>query len=70
MLYYKVPAKFDQKQCYKANSSKRIPNGYYLVANELLTAKECERMNAPIDLLEPVTIKKTLTYFCFGARFA
>lgn len=69
MNYYHVPAKLQDKPCYKPNKAHRIPNGYYLIANELLTAAECKAINAPIDLLEPVTIKKTDTYKMFGARF-
>lgn len=75
MKYLQVPASLNQKQLYypkKANSrgySKKIPNGYYLIARELLTASECKRINAPAELLTPVEIKKTQTYWCFGARF-
>ena len=70
MLYYKVPAKLQDKPCYKPGENRKIPNGYYLIANELLTAAECKRINAPIKLLEPVTMKKTNCYCMFGARFA
>lgn len=75
MKYLQVPASLDQKQLYypkKTGShgySKKIPNGYYLIARELLTASECKRINAPAELLTPVEIKKTKTYWCFGARF-
>ena len=69
MQYYKVPADLQDKPCYKSNKANRIPNGYYLIANELLTPSECKRINAPIDLLESVTIKKTACFTMFGARF-
>lgn len=69
MLYYKVPANLQDKPCYKPNKAQRIPNGYYLIANELLTLAECKRINAPVDLLKPVIIKKTGCYTMFGARF-
>lgn len=69
MKYYKVPASMDQKKCYKPNTTHRIPNGYFLIANELLTLSECKRINAPINKLFPIEIKKTQTYFFFGARF-
>lgn len=68
-MYYKVPAYLQDKPCYKPNTIRRIPNGYYLIANELLTPAECKRINAPIDLLTPVTVKKTECYTMFGARF-
>lgn len=75
MKYLQVPASLDQKQLYYSKRtsnhgySKKIPNGYYLIAHELLTASECKRINAPAELLTPVEIKKTKTYWCFGARF-
>lgn len=75
MKYLQVPASLDQIQLYhpKRTSnhgySKKIPNGYYLIAHELLTDSECKRINAPAELLTPVEIKKTKTYWCFGARF-
>ena len=75
MKYLQVPASLDQKQLYypKRTSnhgySKKIPNGYFLIAHELLTVSECKRINAPAELLTPVEIKKTKTYWCFGARF-
>ena len=69
MMYYKVPANLQDKLCYKPNTIPKIPNGYYLIANELLTATECKRINAPIELLEPVTVRKTNCYCAFGARF-
>ena len=70
MQYYRVPRKLDGKQLFKTGSGPRIPNGYSLIQNELLTEAEARRINAPIDLLEAVTIKKTETYRMFGARFA
>lgn len=75
MKYLQVPAKFDQKQLYypkkenKHGYTRKTPNGYYLIAHELLTPAECKRINAPVELLTPVEIKKTNTFICFGARF-
>ena len=40
------------------------------LANELLTLSECRHINAPIEKLEKVTMKKTDAYHMFGARFA
>lgn len=69
MKYYRVPEKLDQKTLYNIKNGHRIPNGYFLIANELLTEAKCRKINAPIEQLEPVEIKKTKTYWCFGARF-
>ena len=69
MKYYRVPAALDGRQCYKPGTGSRIPNGYTLIRNELLTAGDVKRNNAPINALEPVEIKKTRVYRLFGARF-
>lgn len=69
MIYYSVPANLQDKPCYKRNSARKIPNGYYLIAHELLTERECYLINAPIDLLIKTEIKKSDCYKCFGARF-
>lgn len=69
MTYYRVPVSLSDKPCYKPGNGPRIPNGWYLIGNELLTAAEAKRRNAPLHLLQPVTIKKTRTHFFFGARF-
>lgn len=75
MTYYQVKPEFDGKQLYKKHGDRgyrsgyRIPNGYNLVAHELLTKKEVEKMNVPENCVDPVTVKKTEVYFCFGARF-
>lgn len=68
MKYYRVPAHMDGKPLYSLVKP-RTPNGWYLIAGELLTPAECKRMNAPVEKLEPVTIKKTEIYSLFGARF-
>lgn len=69
MKYYKVPKALDQKPLYTCKNNIRQRNGWFLIANELLTEAECKRRNAPIKKLIPVTIKKTNTYSMFGARF-
>lgn len=72
MLYYRVPANMDNKPLYKRNTSPgpRCLNGWFLIGGELLTPAECRNRNAPVERLEPVNVKRTETYFCFGARFA
>ena len=78
MLYYRVPEKLDGKQLFKqaAKAPEGVtlykpltPNGWHLIAGELLTLAECRRMNAPIRLLQPVNVKRTEIYFFFGGRF-
>ena len=68
MKYYRVPASLADKPCYSLVKP-TTPNGWYLIAGELLTPAECKRMNAPVDSLERVAIKKTEVYNGFGARF-
>lgn len=72
MKYYRVPAAMADRPCYKPSKPgfPRIPNGYYLIGNELLTPAECRKINAPVERLTPVEIKKTETFRMFGARFA
>lgn len=68
MKFYRVPGYLKDKPCYYPNKP-NTPNGWYLVGGELLTPAECERMNAPAERLERVTVKKTEVYNMFGARF-
>ena len=70
MNYLKVPAAMGGHNCYRLDKcNRRIPTGYQLIANELLTPAEARRMHAPAEKLEPVTIKKSRVYVMFGARF-
>lgn len=75
MKYYQVKPKYDGKPLYKKRGDRgystvcRVPNGYNLIANELLTEKEVEKLNVPQMCVDPVNVKKTEVYFCFGARF-
>lgn len=66
MVYYKVPPSLQDTPCYRPNVSPRIPNGYYLIANELLTLSECRHINAPIEKLEKVTMKKRTPITCLA----
>ena len=60
MLYYKVKPSADQ--------IKREPGTIY-IADELYTQKEIERYNLQLKYLDPVEIKRTETFWSFGARF-
>lgn len=46
MKYYRVKPEYDGKQLYKRGhkSGVKIPNGYSLIARELLTEKEAEKI--------------------------
>ena len=74
MTYYRVKPECDQKQRIKDHKirRKRKPDGIF-VANELYTAGELDKFYIPIeqvyDIVEPVQIPKTKTYWCFGCRF-
>lgn len=71
MLYYKVKPEYDNKQRTKWSKQKRryIPDSIW-IANELYTPSEIKTYYVPDDLTEKVYIKKTDTYYFFGARFA
>lgn len=60
MIYYKVRRAFDNK---------RIGATHFLVANELYTAKEVQKLNIPHKYLDKLDISKRRIYFFFGARF-
>ena len=62
MLYYKVKPEADNK--YNRDRS------YFFVGGELLTKREKEKYCCPDAFVDPVEIKKTETYWFFGARFA
>lgn len=42
----------------------------YLVRNELFTEREKNLHQVPDECVDAVEVKKTNTYFCFGARFS
>ena len=71
MKYYRVKPEYDGKQLYKREhkSGAKIPNDYSLIAHELLTEKEAEKLNVPQTCVDPVNVKKSQVYICFGARF-
>lgn len=60
MLYYRVKPEFDNK---------RRRDGSILIANELYTSKEKERLQIPAVAVEAVEVSKRAIYFFFGARF-
>lgn len=62
MKYYKVKPEADNK--YNKDRT------HFFVGGELLTEKEKEKYCCPDAFVDPVEIKKTETYWFFGARFA
>ena len=65
MKYYKVKGEADQ--------TPRIMNGKrssILIGQELYTPAEYRKVGNRPELFEVVNVKKTDTFFMFGARFA
>ena len=61
MLYYRGKPEKDQS----ARS-----DGSILVGRELYTTREKEKYKIPLPCVDPVHVKKTETFWFFGARFA
>ena len=70
MTYYKVKPQYDNKTRYTWNNHKQgVPNGI-LIANELYTPKEFEKLANCPEWFDIVEISKRSVYWFFGARFA
>ena len=72
MKYYRVKPEYDNLRKY--NSKKALYDGIW-VENELYTQKELEKLTKAgfvvlYKYFDPVEIKKTETYWFFGARFS
>ena len=77
MTYYRVKPEYDNTRYTRTDKrTGRTTWGGFLIANELYTLRELERMaeNGCKRLepykFEPVEISKRRVYWCFGARFA
>lgn len=70
MKYYRVKLQYDNKTRYKWNNHRQGVPDSILIANELYTPKEFERLANCPAWFELVEIPKSKIYFCFGARFA
>lgn len=69
MLYYRVKPEYDNKTRYTWNNhGQGIGNGI-LIANELYTPKEFNKIANCPAWFEPVQVSKRAIYFFFGARF-
>ena len=70
MKYYRVKPQYDNKTRYTWNNHKQgVPNGI-LIANELYTPKEFEKLANCPEWFDIVEFSKRAVYFFFGARFA
>ena len=65
MIYYRVRKEYDQTP-----KNPKLRDGSILVANELYTKAEKSKLShIPAKAFTKVRIKKTCTYWFFGARF-
>ena len=64
MIYYRVKKEYDQRN---KNEKKRDGNIY--IGGELYTMKEAERQRLNLAYMDLVEIKKSATFWSFGARF-
>lgn len=70
MTYYKVKPEYDNRCYYRTlgRTHKRTLAGF-LIANELLTEKERNKITVSDEYFTIVNINPHRTYFFFGARF-
>lgn len=74
MLYYRVKPEFDNKPQRKLKKHYMLKPGIW-IGNELYTPCELNQLEkkgiiVPENIFEKVEIKKTETYWFFGARFS
>ena len=69
MQYYKVKPQYDNKTRYRWDNHKQAVSDSILIANELYTPKEFEKLANCPAWFEVVEISKRCVYWFFGARF-
>ena len=71
MKYYRVLPQYANKHTKYTYDKHNRPkwNGYFHIANELLTETEIKKHNYIKEYCEVVEIPKTKIYWFFGARF-
>lgn len=70
MTYYKVKPEYDNKTRYKYdNHHNGVPDSF-LIANELYTPTEFQKIANCPAWFDTIEVPKNKTYFFFGARFA
>jgi len=69
MQYYKVKPQYDNKTRYTWNNHHQGVSNGILIANELYSPKEFEKLSICPDWVEVVEIPKNKIHWFFGARF-
>ena len=69
MKYYRVKPQYDNKIRYTWNNHRQGVNNGILIANELYSPKEFEKLSICPEWVEVVEIPKNKIYWFFGARF-
>ena len=72
MVYYKVKPQYDNipRYVYVGHSNLKIRRDSILIAHELYTPRERERVAMKDEFFDRVEISRKKTYWFFGARFA
>ena len=72
MTYYRVKPEYDNRSNYRyvGNSNLKIKRDGILIANELYTPRERERLSVKDCVFDRVEISRKKVYWFFGARFA
>lgn len=68
MIYYRVKRNYDDYDLVDRKLLKKC-RLKVLVKDELYTLKEIEKNDIPLETLEKIEIKRTRTFYFFGARF-
>ena len=71
MLYYRVKKEYDNKRKFRYTNKEKthVKSDDILIAGELYTQKEREKLHHKNDCFDLVEVPKNKTYFFFGARF-
>ena len=64
MIYYRVKKEYDQ-----INKNEKKRDGNIYIGGELYTPGEIRRERLNSSYMEKIEIKKTATFWMFGARF-
>lgn len=72
MTYYRVKPEYDNRANYRyvGNSNLKIKRDGILIAHELYTPRERERLAVKDSAFDKVEISRKKVYWFFGARFA
>lgn len=70
MKYYRVRPEYDQRTRYTWNNHHQGVSNGVVLANELYTPREFDRLAMCPAWFEEVNVSKRNIYWSFGARFA